>query len=243
MRHTIPTIMPGLAVTLALAGCASQPQTVVVTQPAPPVLVQQPPPMAMAPPVAASGSPGVLPPSVAGMFPTPNPQGGGPGQPPTQQEFALLGETVQPSTGTPGCGVDLVLNRDQFLASLPRLQSLGIINAAVTPQQAQAQILSVALAFTLQAAPIAAHEFLNEGNAPFACHFRQAISVPAAAGGTQLMPMFEFDMDHQTDSQAPWLRLLTAGFTYTDANRFIAAAPNFHLAPGVQAQVAHENGG
>ena len=199
MRHTIPTIMPGLAVTLALAGCASQPQTVVVTQPAPPVLVQQPPPMAMAPPVAASGSPGVLPPSVAGMFPTPNPQGGGPGQPPTQQEFALLGETVQPSTGTPGCGVDLVLNRDQFLASLPRLQSLGIINAAVTPQQAQAQILSVALAFTLQAAPIAAHEFLNEGNAPFACHFRQAISVPAAAGGTQLMPMFEFDMDHQTD--------------------------------------------
>ena len=65
--------------------------------------------------------------------------------------------------------------------------------------------------------------------------------MPGADGRMQIVPMFEFDMNRNVDQSAPWLRLLTDGFTAPDAEGFVNAAPNFRLAPGVTARVQQEN--
>jgi len=232
---TTRTALVGI-VPLALAACGQPQQTVVVQRPQQVVMGQ--PQM----PQTVLAGPGMVPPSIARVFPV---QGSAftphPGRAPTQQEMESVGEAVRPNGQVAGCDVDLILNRDQFLANVPRLGALGLLNQQVTPQFALAQILSVSMAFTLQAASIAAHEFLQQPGAPYTCHFRQAITVPGA-GTMQLLPMFEFDMNRTVDAQAPWGRLLTAGFSYNDANQFVSAAPNFHLAPGVVERIRQENG-
>jgi hypothetical protein len=226
---TLRFAMVGLA-PAALVACGQPQQTVVLQQP------QQ-----IATPAAVLAGPGMLPASIARAFPV---QGSAftphPGRAPTQQEMESVGESIRPNGQVAGCNVDLVLNRDQFLSNVPRLGALGMLNQQISPQQTQVQILSVSMAFTLQAASIAAHEFLQQPGAPFSCHFRQAMTIPGA-GGLQLLPMFEFDMSRAVDAQAPWPRLLTAGFSYNDANQFVSAAPNFHLAPGVVDRIRQEN--
>jgi hypothetical protein len=227
IRFALVGLMPA-----ALVACGQPQQTV--------VLQQQP--QQMSAPVTVLAGPGMLPASIARAFPV---QGSAftphPGRAPTQQEMESIGESIRPNGQVAGCNVDLVLNRDQFLSNVPRLGALGLLNQQISPQQAQVQILSVSMAFTLQAASIAAHEFLQQPGAPFGCHFRQAITIPGAGGGSQLLPMFEFDMTRAVDAQAPWPRLLTAGFSYNDANQFVSAAPNFHLAPGVVDRIRQEN--
>lgn len=234
-RMTTRTALVGI-VPLALTACGQPRQTVVMQQPQQMVMAQ--PQMQQ----TVLAGPGMLPASIARAFPV---QGSAftphPGRAPTQQEMELMGESVRPNGQMVGCNVDLILNRDQFLANIQRLGALGLLSQQITPQFAQAQILSVSMAFTLQAASIAAHEFLQQPTAPFSCHFRQAITIPSG-GAMQLLPMFEFDMSRAVDAQAPWGRLLTVGFSYNDANQFVSAAPNFHLATGVVDRIRQENG-
>ena len=239
-RITTRFALVGLA-PIALVACG-QPQQTIVMQPPPQQVVMAQPQQQFAAPQTILAGPGMLPASIARAFPV---QGSAftphPGRPPTQQEMESIGESVRPNGQVAGCNVDLVLNRDQFLANVPRLGALGLLNQQISPQLAQAQILSVSMAFALQAAAIASHEFLQQPGAPFSCHFRQALTIPGP-GAMQLLPMFEFDMSRAVDAQAPWGRLLTAGFSYNDANQFVSAAPNFHLAPGVIDRIRQENG-
>ncbi len=203
--------------------------------PGQPIIQGQPP--------AQSGPPGALPPSIVRAFPVQgDPAQPHPGQPPTMQGLASVGYAIRPNIASSGgCAIDMVLNRDQFLRSLPQLIQSGVLSHLLTVQQAQVQILSVSIAFGLQAAAITAHEVLTEPKAPPACHFRQALGVPGADGQLQIIPMFEFDMNRNIDQSAPWLQLLTAGFTAQSAEGFVDAAPNFRLAPGVTERVQQEN--
>lgn len=238
----------------ALAGCVPPQQQVgMMQQPgygAPPRPIMQQPgyppqpgyapqPMQAPPPPTGAAPPGQLPPSVARVFADPN-DSNAPhlGRLLNEDEFAQVGQTARIDTQQGSCLVTLTLNRDKFLSAVPQLARIGVLNQNVTAQYAQRQLLSVATAFTLQASATMAHQILSMPGGLFGCHFRQAI----AAGGGQTIPVFEFNMDRNTDAGAPWARLMGNGFSSSDANLFVAAAPGFTLAPGVVQQIQQENG-
>jgi hypothetical protein len=216
-----------LALPALVAGCGV----------AAPTYFVPPTPTAAASP--ATGVPDWMPNSVARAFPDANSAHHLDGAP-TRSEMANFGERIEQNGLRDGCNVDLVLQSDEFLDNLPRLQQAGLMNPNITPQIAAAQLLSVSLAFTLQAAAIAAHEFVQQPSAPRGCHFRQAIQV-LVSGAEQSLPMFEFDWDRGIDDKGAWTRVLSDVFTYEDAKQFVAVAPGFKLAPNVAATIRKEN--
>jgi hypothetical protein len=250
----------GIGVVVA-AGCAPIPAQQQAVAPAPvyatapqPVMpgapVMQGQPMAAGQPMmqgqmpgqVAPNGPGALPPSIVRAFPDQNdPAQPHPGKAPTMQQLAAVGYTITPNVQPTGCVVNMVLNRDQFLRSLPILLQGGVLNHRLDPQAAQSQILSIAIAFSLQAAAVTAHEVMSMPTAPGSCHFHQSMGLPAANGQMQIVTLFDFDLDRNTDQSGPWMRLLTAGFTAHDAEGFIAAAGNFNLGPGVIQRIQQEN--
>jgi hypothetical protein len=192
------------------------------------------------PPPAGTSAPGQLPPSVARVFADPNdPTAPHFGRLPNEDEFAQAGQTARIDMQQGSCLVTFTLSRDKFLATVPLLARVGILNQNLTAQYTQRNLVSVATAFTLQASATMAHQILNTPGSPFGCHFQQAFAIPG--GGN--IPMFEFNMDRNTDAGGPWPQLMSKGFSYQDADRFVAFAPGFTLAPGIVQQIRQESGG